>query len=333
MDRDASKTEVGRKPPILALTLLLGLIAALLIIIPLVASEYITWLVAHMLILALFAVGFNLLFGYTGLLSFGHAGFYAVGGYVCAKILLETPLPLLLGLVGGVLAAGLVALIIGYLSVRHTDIYFAMLTLAFGMMIYSILIKWRSVTGGDDGLVDLPRHSLIPGLAIDISAPSSYYYVVLILMVLGIFALWRVAHSSLGLTLQAIRDSESRVAFSGLLVRRFRVIAFAISGMSAGLAGALLVTLSRSAFPDMAHWTMSAEPVLATLLGGAHSFAGPIVGSFLLYIIKELIQYYSPVGWMSFLGIMVVILVLVSPGGIMSILERLLPTSSARREM
>ncbi|RMF86645.1 MAG: branched-chain amino acid ABC transporter permease [Nitrospinota bacterium] len=298
---------------------LVGVIVVLLVI-P-VFGDYITWLTGNMLILSLFAVGFNLLFGYTGLLSFGHAGFFAVGGYVCAKILLATP-SLLPGVIGGILAAGLVSLVLGYLCVRHTRIYFAMLTLAFGMMIHSIIWKWRSVTGGDDGLVGVPRAPLeIPGLfSLDMSDLTRFYYFVLLLVFLGIFALWRVVNSSLGLTLQCIRDSETRVAFSGLSVRKFRLIAFLISGLSAGLAGALMAPLGRSATPEMAHWTFSAEPVLATLLGGVHSFAGPIVGAFLFYIIKEIIVRFTGY-WMMVLGIIVLILVLGFRGGVVSVFQ------------
>src|SRR5262249_34882187 len=162
----------------------------------------------------------------------------------------------------------------GFMCVRHTEIYFSMLTLAFGMMIHSIIWKWRSVTGGDDGLVGVPRAALeIPWVfSIEMAPLERYYYFVLILVVLGIFALWRVVRSSLGLTLQAIRDSETRVTFVGLSVTRYRLIAFTIAGLASGLAGALMVPLGRSASPTIANWTFSAEPVIATLLGGAFTF-------------------------------------------------------------
>ena len=324
MEGAVPQTAAGRKARLVVLLSAVSLMAVLLLI-PLF-GDYIVWLTANMLILALFAVGFNLLFGFTGLLSFGQAGFFAVGGYVCAKILLAIP-SLLLAVIGGVLAAGLAALILGFLCVRHTQIYFAMLTLAFGMMIHSIIWKWRSVTGGDDGLVGVPRAPLeIPGvLHIEMSDVDRYYYFVLILVVLGIFAIWRVVNSSLGLTLQGIRDSESRVAFSGLSVRKFRLIAFTIAGMSAGLAGALMAPLARSATPEMAHWTFSAEPVIATLLGGAHTFGGPIVGAFLFYIIKEIAVIFTGY-WMMTLGIIVLALVLGFRGGVVSVIQdRLLP--------
>ena len=308
-----------------------AILVVVLLTIPLF-GDYVIWLTANMLILALFAVGFNLLFGFTGLLSFGQAGFFAVGGYVCAKILLAVP-SLLLGVIGGVLAAGVTALIIGFLCVRHTEIYFAMLTLAFGMMIHSIIWKWRSVTGGDDGLVGVPRAPLeIPGvLYIEMAALDRYYYFVLVLVVLGILAIWGVVRSSLGLTLQSIRDSESRVTFSGLSVRKYRLIAFTIAGLAAGLAGALMVPLGRSASPAIANWTFSAEPVIATLLGGASAFAGPIVGAFLFYIIKEIVVIFTGY-WMMTLGIIVVALVLGFRGGIVSVIQHhLLPLLTRAR--
>lgn len=329
MDSGTTPTIAGRRvwiAPVAA-----AMLAVVLLTIPLF-GDYVIWLTANMLILALFAVGFNLLFGYTGLLSFGQAGFFAVGGYVCAKILLAVP-SLLLGVVGGVLAAGIAALIIGFLCVRHSEIYFAMLTLAFGMMIHSIVWKWRSVTGGDDGLVGIPRAPLeIPGvLHIEMASLERYYYFVLVLALLGILAIWGVVRSSLGLTLQSIRDSESRVTFSGLSVRKYRLIAFTIAGLAAGLAGALMVPLGRSASPAIANWTFSAEPVIATLLGGASTFAGPIVGSFLFYIIKEIVVIFTGY-WMMALGIIVVALVLGFRGGIVSVIQyQLLPLLTRAR--
>ena len=255
-------------------------------------------------------------------MSFGQAAFFAIGGYVCAKILLAVP-SLLLGVISGIVAAGVVALIIGFLCVRHTEIYFSMLTLAFGMMIHSIIWKWRSVTGGDDGLVGVPRAPLeIPGLfSTDMADLTRYYYFVLVLVVLGIFAIWRVVRSPLGLTLQGIRDSETRVTFIGLSVVKYRLISFTIAGIAFGLAGALMVPLGRSASPAIANWTFSAEPVIATLLGGAFTFAGPIVGAFLFYIIKEIVVIFTGY-WMMTLGVIVLALVLGFRGGVVSVIQK-----------
>lgn len=302
-------------------TILVALLVLALFLLPWVAGKYPVYLAIQILILAVFSIGFNLLFGYTGLLSFGQAGFFAVGAYGCAKILLVVP-NLFLGIAGGVAAAGVAAFILGILSVRHTRIYFSMLTLAFGMMIYSIAWKWRDYTGGDDGLVGIPRAPLeIPGLvSISMAAMEHYYYVVLVLSLAAILAMYRLVRSPLGLTLQAIRDSETRAAFAGVPVQKYRLFAFTISGLYAGLAGALLPPLENTVTPPIAHWSTSAEPVLATLLGGIHTFSGPIVGAFLFFMIKDVVMRFTEY-WLICFGIIVVAMVMGFPSGIMSIFE------------
>ena len=302
--------------------MLVSLLVLALALLPWIAGKYPVYLTMQILILAVFSIGFNLLFGYTGLLSFGQAGFLALGAYGCAKILLVVP-NLFLGLAGGVVVAGVGALLLGILSVRHTRIYFSMLTLAFGMMIFSIAWKWRDFTGGDDGLVGIPRAPLeIPGLfSISVATMERYYYVVLVLSLLAIAAMHRLVHSPLGLTLQAIRDSETRAAFAGVPVRKYRLIAFTIAGVYAGLAGALLTPLENTVTPPIAHWSMSAEPVLATLLGGVNAFSGPIVGAFLFFIIKDIIVRFTEY-WLIWFGVIVVALVMGFPGGVMSIFTK-----------
>lgn len=325
MARTNPARNISNSSRIISLSLL-GFLILILLCVPLFASSYVCWIIGNVLILILFAAGFNLLFGYSGLLSFGHAGFYAVGAYVCAKMLMTIP-SLPLALAAGVFAAGLVSVVIGFFCIRHTRIYFAMLTLSFGMMIHSIIWKWRAVTGGDDGLVNVPVAPLrVPGLlSIDLGRAENYYYFLLILVILGIALLWRLVHSPLGLVFQGIRDSETRVAFCGLSIQKYRLIVFTISGLYAGLSGALIIPLIKAADPGMAHWTFSAEPVLACLLGGAHTFAGPVVGAILLYVIKELIIRFTE-HWSLILGVAVILLVLVFRGGIVSVLEKgLLP--------
>jgi branched-chain amino acid transport system permease protein len=213
--------------------------------------------------------------------------------------------------------------VLGILSVRHTRIYFSMLTLAFGMMIFSIAWKWRDFTGGDDGLVGIPRAPLeIPGLfSLSVAAMDRYYYVVLVLALLAIYAMYRLVRSPLGLTLQAIRDSETRTQFAGVPVRKYRLVAFTIAGLYAGLAGALLTPLENTVTPPVAHWTMSAEPVLATLMGGIHTFSGPIVGSILFFLIKDVVMRFTEY-WLICFGVIVVTMVMCFPSGIMSLFEK-----------
>lgn len=310
-----ARTDVAPPPELdiarwVVLVVLLGLAT-----VPVTLGVYWTWLMSSALLLALFAVSFNLLFGYTGLLSFGHAMFFAVGGYASAlslRVYPSLPLAVLLGVV----AAAIVGLVIGYFSLRHTDIYFAMLTLAFGMMIYSVIFRWRSVTGGDDGIRGIPRGVLgVPGFGIDVSNLTRFYYVVLVVSVVSIYLLWRVVGSPAGLTFQGIRDNEGRVAYAGLPVRRLRLTSFTLSAVFSGVAGALWTPLQTNANPIISHWTFSAEPVLATLLGGAHAFAGPIVGAVVLFIAKQYVLAYTQY-WLLVLGIIVVVLVLAFRGGV-----------------
>ncbi|MDI6754840.1 MAG: branched-chain amino acid ABC transporter permease [Thermodesulfobacteriota bacterium] len=300
-----------KKLALLLLVVLLGLL-------PLFVGKYTLYMTIHIMLLSLFSLGFNLLLGYTGLLSFGQAGFFAVGAYACAKILMAAP-SLLLGILGGVAVAGVISLLLGLLSIRHTRIYFSMLTLCFGMMIFSLAWKWRDMTGGDDGLVGIPRAPLeVPGLfSINMTPMENYYYVVLVFTILAVYLFYRIVHSPLGLTLQGIRDSETRAACVGISVRNYRLISFTIAGLYAGLAGALLPPLESTVTPPVAHWSHSAEPVLATLLGGIYTFAGPIVGAALFYILKDIIVRFTEY-WLICLGVIVVVLVLGFRGGVVS---------------
>ena len=295
------------------------LLIIFLAVLPAFVGKYLLYVTIHILLLSIFSLGFNLLFGYTGLLSFGQAGFYAVGAYGCGKILLAYP-SLLAGIIGGVALAGAASLVLGVLCIRHTRIYFSMLTLSFGMMIFSLAWKWRDMTGGDDGLVGIPRAPLeVPGLfRISMASMESYYYVVLAFSLLAIFLFYRIIHSAFGLTLQGVRDSETRAACVGISVRKYRLLSFTVAGLYAGLAGALLPPLESTVTPPVAHWSHSAEPVLATLLGGIYAFSGPIVGSALFYLLKDLIVRVTEY-WLICLGTIVIILVMGFRGGVVSI--------------
>lgn len=296
--------------------LLVGALLLFLVLLPLFSGRYLPYVVVQILVLALFAMGFNLLLGYTGLLSFGQAGFFAIGAYACAKLLLMVP-SLPLGVAAGVLAGSLAAAFLGVLCVRHTRIYFSMLTLSFGMMIYSLAWKWREVTGGDDGLVGIPRAPVgIPGLfEIPMGPMTHYYYFVLAVSVGAILLLRRLVRSPFVLILKGIRDSENRACFSGIPVRKYKLTAFVLAGAYAALAGSLVPPLESTVTPPLAHWTHSAEPVLVTLLGGIYSFSGPMVGAACFYLLKDFIVRFTQY-WLICFGSIIVILVLLFRGGL-----------------
>ena len=313
--------------------LLGGAVAASLLVLPQFGSQFHVYLAIQVLILGLFALGFNLLFGYTGLLSFGHAAFYAAGAYATGLLLIHAKATLIPSVLGGALFAGALGVVIGFFCVRHTRIYFAMLTLAFGMMVYAIAFDWTAVTGGDDGLIGIPRGALaIPGVGtLKMGAVRTYYYFVLAVAALGVGAIYLIVHSPFGLILQAIRENENRAAFAGIPVRRYRLAAFVISALVSGLAGALVAPLENTVAPTEAHWTKSAQPVLATLLGGINTFFGPLVGSLLFYMLRELIERMTEY-WLLGFGIVLLVLVLGFRGGVVGAFrDRLLPLLKERR--
>ncbi len=291
-----------------------------LILAPLFLSSFLMVFLTEMLIMILFAISFNLLFGYTGLLSFGHAAFFSIGSYVAGLVLLHIYPSIPLAFVIGVIAATLAAWIIGFLCVRLDEIYFAMLTLAFGMMVHAIIWQWDRLTGGADGLVNIPRPDLNFFLfKVDLSSIDSYYYFTLILVAIALYVLWVIVNSNFGLALKAVRENSERVQFVGINVRRYRLISFVISGFFCGLAGALFGPFLKSITPSIAFWTKSAEPVFMSLLGGTKIFLAPAVGSIIFMYLKEIISGYTEL-WMIYLGAILICFVLFLPGGIVGFL-------------
>ena len=301
---------------------LLAIVGVAVLLVPVAFGSFAQYLVLNVLLLALFALSFNLLFGMTGLLSFGQAAFYAAGAYI-AGLLLRARLPLLPSVMLGALAGAAIAAVVGAFCVRHTRVYFSMLTLAFGMFVYAIVWKWTDVTGGDDGLIGIPRGRLgLLGPFDPNLAPLARYYVfAAVLVFVSVAVLHRLAISPFGLTLRAIRENAERAEFSGIRVRRTVFIAFVIAGFFAGLAGALLAPLEQTIAPTAAHWTKSAEPVMATLIGGPLAFAGPIVGAAVYLGLKEIIVRFTEY-WLLVFGLVLLATVLAFRGGVLGALSR-----------
>ncbi len=303
----------------------------LLILAPLLLSSFLMVFLTEMLIMILFAISFNLLFGYTGLLSFGHAAFFSIGSYVTGLMLLHIYPSIPLAFVAGIIAATIAAGVIGYFCVRLDEIYFAMLTLAFGMMVHTIIWKWDRLTGGADGLVDIPRPSLNFLLfQVDLSSITSYYYFTLVLVAVALYVLWVIVNSHFGLALKAIRENSERLQFVGINVRRYRLISFIISGFFCGLAGALFGPFLKSITPSIAFWTKSAEPVFMSLLGGTKIFLAPAAGAVIFMYLKEIISGYTEL-WMIYLGAILIGFVLFLPGGIVGFLNEKLRGRSLGR--
>lgn len=266
---------------------------------------------------SLFGVSFNLLMGYTGMISFGQAAYLGIGGYTAGLLLKNIPgLSFYLGLAAAPVGGALAALVIGYFCVRRTHIYFAILTLAFGHIVYLIAFKWYGFTGGDNGLIGIP----VPGW---IAEPTfaNYYKFVLVICVVAIYLLWRIVNSPFGRALTAIRENPERADFIGIPVDRYRLYAFVLVGAFSGLAGALIMINDRSVYPDLAHWTQSTQVLLMSLLGGVYTFFGPIVGALLLRTMDADITQNYPEIWQLFLGGVLVLILFGLPGGIVGFIQ------------
>jgi branched-chain amino acid transport system permease protein len=255
-----------------------GAVAALALpwlVYPPVALDIVVW--------ALFAIAVDLLLGFTGLLSFGHAAFWGTAAYATGLVAVHTGAPFPLAVLAGALAAAVLAVPIGYLSVKRTGIYFAMVTLAFAQMVYFIANQWRGVTGGENGLQGIPRDFF----GVDLSDPFFFYYAALPLVLLGVFAAWRIVRSPFGRVLVAIRDNPARAEAIGYPVARYKLLAFVLSATLAGLAGGLHAVGHGLATLGDAHWTTSGKVVLIVVLGGIGTLWGSALGAVLVVQLED----------------------------------------------
>jgi branched-chain amino acid transport system permease protein len=298
--------------------------AVLLLVAPYIIDPFQTLTLTYGLVAAIGALGFNLLLGYTGLLSFGHSAFFGAGAYTVAfmvKYLKIASMELLLA--GSVLMSAILSVLFGYVCVRYTRIFFGILTLALSQVLWSLAFKFFWVTGGTDGL-RVPTPTLVGMAPTDDKMEflaHRYYYYVLAVFALCVFLMWVIVHSPFGKALQAIRDNETRAEFIGIRIRRYRLIAFVISGIFTGVAGALWAPLNGLASPDILVWTFSGEIVFMTVLGGFRTFVGPIVGAIAFTYLKTYAVGFT-VYWQLLLGAVLVVLVLALPTGIMGAVER-----------
>jgi branched-chain amino acid transport system permease protein len=289
---------------------------------PKFAQPYYITLVLPAFAYGIALLGFNLLFGYTGLLSFGHALFVAVGAYSAAVLSSKLGVKSfeLVLLISGA-AAVAAALPVALLSVRYVRIFFGILTLAFGMLFHSFLFKFYDITGGDTGIRVL-RPSLFGMDFAELDKTTFligpfYYYCLALLVVLGI-VMWRIVHSPFGLHLAAIRENPRKAEYLGVRVRFFRLIAFLISAFYCAIGGVILAINTGQADPELAYWTHSGELVFMAVLGGFANFFGPLVGAFTFIFLKSELMGMTQY-WRFFLGVILVLIVVLFPRGLMGL--------------
>lgn len=297
-----------------------AVILVLLLALPLLESRYLIDLFNEIMIYALFALSLNVLIGFSGNVSFGHAAYFAIGGYTCVILLTTYEWPFIPAFVAAVLVSALAAAFVAWFCVRLTDIYFAMLTLAFAMVVWGIAFKWRTVTGGDDGFVGVAVPEML-----DSRVP--FYYFTLVVVAISVALLWLICHSAFGRCLVAVRENRIRAGFVGINTRLMRWWAFVIAGTFAGVAGAIFGMFHRGMYIESAFWTESATVLIMTLLGGIYSFFGPAIGALTLFLLERLTNEYTTY-WPAVLGIILVVILLFLPDGLVGLARKF----TARRQ-
>jgi len=302
------------------LTWLLVFVAALLV--PALGSRFYTFLANDVIIWALLATSLNLLVGYTGLVSFGHAAYFGVGAYVTGILMKKLAVPFVLAWPAAGLFGAAFALAFGFFCVRLTRIYFAMLTLAFAQIVWAICFKWNELTGGEQGMPEIPYPDFgwleRVGAAVPLLSwrtAEYFYFLTVALVAASLWALHRIVTSPFGRMLTTIRENAERAEFIGVNVRRYELAAFVLAGAFAGLAGGLFGIFNRGVFPDFAYWTKSSEVLIMTLLGGMGTFLGPSIGALVLILLNQQIVSYTEY-WPLVLGTVLVVLLFGFPGGI-----------------
>ena len=330
MTADAARGERGRVrtgtlwevlPFTLAIVAAGGLSAA-----PYLAGPYTVTLLGTFIAYAIALVGFNILMGYTGLLSFGHAMFIAIGAYTAAVFTSKLHLPYLeLIMLAAAAASALAAVPIGFFCVRYKKIFFSMLTLAFGMTFHSFLFKFYDVTGGDQGMrVSRPFLAGFdtPGGKTAFLTGPFYYYSLALLAILGFLA-WRIVRAPLGLHMRAIRDNPHKAAYLGVAVQRTRLWAFVISAVYCAIAGVLIGVSVGLADPELGYWTQSGNLVFMTILGGSGAFAGPVLGALVFVLLQDALVAATEY-WRFLLGAILIAIIIFVPKGLAGLLETLL---------
>ena len=294
-----------------------------LAIAPFIFTEFYLNILCEALVMTMLTLSFNLLFGFMGQLSFGQAAFYGLGGYTVAMLLTKVQFSFWLSLAAGVAMASLIGLAVGFFCVRLRGIYFAILTLAFGQLIFFVIFKWHNFTGGDDGIQGVFPPDYL-------KSPTTYYYFILIVFIVATFLLWRIVNSPFGQTLKAMRENPERTEFLGISIGRYQLAAFVIAAAFAGLAGSVWVPFYRSVAPSYLTWIKSGEPVMAAILGGPSTFWGPVLGMFIMTFFHAWVLGFTHF-WPVIMGLLILTIIFLLPGGILGFAKEKLKEKRQRR--
>jgi branched-chain amino acid transport system permease protein len=293
----------------------LGVVLILLLLLPRLLSEYRLNLAITMMIYSVFALSYNLLFGQGGLLSFGHAAYFGFGAYTCVILIKQLALPLPVGILLGGVAGGVLGGFFGVFCVRMRGVSFALLTLAFNQLIYVVAEKWRSVSGGEDGLAFVRPNLHLGWFKIDLYGTLHWYYFVLAVSLLCVGLLWYLTLTPLGRLNLCMRENEERAKFIGYNTYASRLMLYGISAFFAGIAGGLASSFQEFVTTTFIHLDKATEVLMMTFIGGGGTFFGPVVGACALTLINDLLSTWTE-RWAIVQGILFVLLVLYSPNGL-----------------
>ncbi len=288
------------------------------------------YLGVEILIWVIYALGFNLLLGYTGKPSFGHGAFFGIGAYGFGLSQIHLLENTWLGLGFAVLAAATAGAAVGLFISHRRGIYFALMTIAFGQVFWFISVKWHAVTGGEDGLQNIPRPDVF---SISLKDNQALYYLAFVFFCILVIALWRLIHSPFGKVIKAIKQNEMRAGFIGYNVRLFKFLVFVISAGIAGIAGGLFAMAQGSAYPDVMSLHASGLVVMMTLIGGGFvSFWGPVLGTVIFFVARDVLGALTKT-WLLWYGLMFMIVVLFKPEGLAGIWQDLTRTRKKKKDV
>jgi branched-chain amino acid transport system permease protein len=297
--------------------LLLGLLLAFPLAATALDQQFYIGLASRLLIFALAATSLNLILGFGGMVSLGHAAYFGAGAYTVGILMQHNVVSGLISWPVAVLVGGLFALLIGAISLRTKGVYFIMITLAFAQMMYYIFVSLKAY-GGEDGL-NLPSRSVI---GLDLSSDTAFYYVVLTLFSGSLLVVYRLVNSRFGRVIQAIRENEPRMEAIGYPVFRYKLVCFVIAGALASLAGALMANQNMMVTPNLLHWTQSGSLMVMVILGGVGYLSGGILGAVVMLLLEEILAGYT-IHWQLALGCILLLVVLALPNGLASIVDRI----------
>ncbi len=300
------------------LLLAFSVIILILALCPQFLPRFFVYLLALILISGLQATSLNVALGYGGMYQFHHAVFFGIGAYTVSIMLMKTNFPPALSFLAGPMVAAMLGFIMGLICVRLSKLYFGMLQLSLGSLVWIVVFRWYSFTGGDDGLHGVP----VPAL---ISSVNGSYYFALITSIVSLFMMYVILNSPFGRILQAIRDNPERSEGVGVRVKLHQLVTQVIAAFFAGVAGVLFVTVEGSAFPDLLSWTLSLEFIIMCLLGGWFTFLGPMLGAAIIVSLRTLVGVYTEY-WTSALAVILMLLIFFLPEGALGYFQRFSPT-------